>query len=504
MKYISTIILGSLLIIVLGIVTFRSKQVLDHPYDAEYWKTRYQQSQWFTPGSKHTIGDDGLYKYVGYELAYGRDPTTINAEMPPLAKSIIGWSIRYTGSAWLSAIVPYLFFVITIGILMFLISGVVEVGIFAALLSATDPLIAQQAFVTMLDSIQLMFLILMFVMLRMPRKSDFRTGIAFIIASGIFCGLFGASKFPALVPIAVIAGIISLTRISKKPYIRIALFLSIAACTYIASYVNYFIGGHSIMEWLRIQKWMINFYAISKLPSYFDSGPGTIFFGTYRNLFTGAWEQAKEWSPTWSIASVTILLFGIYLWIKRGKTVLSSIPPEAFWIILIGIYFLKIPFWPRYAILMLPFLYGFSMMFLHRRLPRIPYILVVIGMVGINMAYTFPILFPTPEDTVRQFTYDFEHRYFRDSAEHLLPESILENKKKFAETLSAKINPSTIPSIALSSTSVEWSTFTNPQTLNLTIDYESTAQASIRRQVVTDIVNANGVWKIVWNPNMLP
>src|SRR5438552_1706497 len=59
-------------------------------YDANYWKERYLHSQWVVPNSKESIGDDGLYAYAGWEYIHGRDPTTLNAEMPPFGKYVIG------------------------------------------------------------------------------------------------------------------------------------------------------------------------------------------------------------------------------------------------------------------------------------------------------------------------------------------------------------------------------------------------------------------------------
>src|SRR6266403_1395413 len=72
-------------------------EYLSH-YDASYWKDRYLHSQWVVPNSKQSIGDDGLYSYVGYEYITGRDPTTLNAELPPLGKYLIGLSILIFGN----------------------------------------------------------------------------------------------------------------------------------------------------------------------------------------------------------------------------------------------------------------------------------------------------------------------------------------------------------------------------------------------------------------------
>lgn len=45
--------------------------------------------------SKRIIGDDGLFSYVGYNLAKGADPSLINPETQPVGKYLIGFSILF-------------------------------------------------------------------------------------------------------------------------------------------------------------------------------------------------------------------------------------------------------------------------------------------------------------------------------------------------------------------------------------------------------------------------
>src|SRR5476649_1705287 len=71
------------------VYSYRSEYL--QKYNAEYWKQRYLHSQWVVPNSKESIGDDGLYAYVSWEYINGRDPTTINAELPPFGKYVIGF-----------------------------------------------------------------------------------------------------------------------------------------------------------------------------------------------------------------------------------------------------------------------------------------------------------------------------------------------------------------------------------------------------------------------------
>ena len=93
-----TISLLLILIAYLGLVTYTNRALLFSTFDEAYWKNKYEQSQWKLPLSVRTIGDDGLYLYVGYRLVHGNDPTSSNAEMPPLGKYLIGISIVLFGN----------------------------------------------------------------------------------------------------------------------------------------------------------------------------------------------------------------------------------------------------------------------------------------------------------------------------------------------------------------------------------------------------------------------
>ena len=61
-------------------------------FDPQYWKQRYEKSQWVTFNSKQPIGDDGLYAYAGWEYVHGKNPILNSPQVPPLGKYLIGVS----------------------------------------------------------------------------------------------------------------------------------------------------------------------------------------------------------------------------------------------------------------------------------------------------------------------------------------------------------------------------------------------------------------------------
>ena len=84
----------------LSLVIFTNRALFFSSYDADYWRDKFEHSQWSLPLSVRTIGDDGLYLYEGYRLIQGGDPTLLNAEVPPFGKYLIGASTLVFGNGY--------------------------------------------------------------------------------------------------------------------------------------------------------------------------------------------------------------------------------------------------------------------------------------------------------------------------------------------------------------------------------------------------------------------
>ena len=155
-------LLGILLSLQIAVLLYANRANLTAPYDAVYWKDRFEHSQWQLPLSPRTIGDNGLYAYEGYQLMQGADPTTYNAELPPLGKYAIGAITALLGnSSWYGV-----FSSLAVLALFYLFSRKIlrdsTLAIAAATWLAFDPLFVSQFPATMLDTLHLAALLLFF------------------------------------------------------------------------------------------------------------------------------------------------------------------------------------------------------------------------------------------------------------------------------------------------------------------------------------------------------
>lgn len=258
------------------------------------------------PLSNRTLGDDGLYLYEGYRLATGGDPSAANAEMPPLGKYAIGYALRLFHNAS-----QYGFLMMTLAMIrLFSLSqavfGSALPALLVTLLAVTDPLLASQFRLTMLDSSQLVlflaYLLSLCTVIRKPHPAPYH-----FFLSGLILGLFSACKFAALTPLLVLVTVIPFRRTFR--FKDSLIFLAGIGTGYVLPYFGYFIHHHTFLDWLKLQKWMVSFYRHQGVVPNFGSAFTAIMSGRFLNLFSRQWQSADYWSFIWPV----ITCFSFYL-----------------------------------------------------------------------------------------------------------------------------------------------------------------------------------------------
>lgn len=485
----------------LGIVVFANRALLFSTFDQSYWKNKYEQSQWKLPLSVRTIGDDGLYLYEGYRLINGSDPTSSNAEMPPLGKYMIGLSIKIFGNGYVYG------FIVTIGLVIAtyalaktLLKETVS-ALFIAILLATDPLITNQYALTMIDALQALLFVLFFhsiftIHTAPLAHQKWRAGL-----SGLILGLFSVTKLPVLMPIMIVSSGIYLLVVTKKIHLFLPLIIG-AITGYILPYSAYFLHGHTILDWIKIQKWMISFYLHSNLTPTWGSAISTLFTGMYQNIFSREWLHASEWSPTWGIlmfAACTTLIARI-----RSRVFNYQHDMLLAILFLVVLLYACIPFWSRYFVVILPILYVAGMSKFLTQLPNRARIGIFCLLLTINIGASIHILFQPPEATAHQYTYNTEHLIFADLYE--------DTTKAFRQSMSRRdfeqfgftvMSQGEIEFIDIASKTTLRDRWTSPQYLDATATYYTRRLGSFTLPVRIPFVHEDGRWRIPWDWSLL-
>lgn len=314
-------------------------------YDPVYWEGRYWRSQWVVSNSKEPVGDDGLYAYAGWEYIHGRDPTSLNAEMPPLGKYLIGLSILIFSNQNIFALIC--------GILVLVVFYKLNKSVFKSSFLALMPVVAfsfeplfwQQLRAPFLDLAYLLFLLLTFSLFLSQR----------LFLAAVFLGLMAATKASASTFLLVgLTTILYFVFRKKWNLLKRWLFLlPISLASFTLTYLRYFWLGHSLREFLGVQKWILNFY---------QTGAKAAFGGVWRMLLTGKWltwwngiVAVSEWWIGWTILLLAFIGYWVVVIFRRkfDNSLLLSV-----WLLIYLLFLSFIPVWPRYLLLVLPFLYN--------------------------------------------------------------------------------------------------------------------------------------------------
>lgn len=324
-------------------------------YDPVYWEKRYGESQWVDFRSEKPIGDDGLYAYAGWKYIHGANPVLINAEMPFLGKYLVGLTIVTFRNQNIFAVLTGIF---ALAAYYFLNTAVFKnrlVALLPVVLFSFEPLFYEQIRAPFFDLLQLSFLFLIF---------GFALRKNFILSS-LMVGCFAATKFPfqAIIPVVTIFIWLLLIEKKKSEVKRLAISLPLAAPVYLLTYLWYFVLGHSLIDFLKVQKYIANFYSIGAKAPMFGTVFPMFFQGTWYTHF-GTIVDVPEWHFGWTVLSITALVAMFFVKQKTRPIVFLIV-----WIVLYMAFLSYAPVFPRYLLLLLPFLYNLAIWVISKSIP---------------------------------------------------------------------------------------------------------------------------------------
>lgn len=336
-------------------------------YDPKFWEDKYMRSQWVVPNSKEPIGDDGLFAYEGWEYIHGRNPAELNAEVPPLGKYLIGLTTLTFGNQNIFALLSGIF---ALAVFYFLNLALMKDRFFAFLpvfLFSLEPLFYTQLRATYLDLLYLGFLFMIFLFALKKRY----------ILSAVFLGLMAATK-SSLTTFVVVGGTVylyflfqdifagkvrKLRDVQMKKYL---FYLPVSFLAFLLTYLMYFAKGNNLMQFLGVQKWIFNFYN--------DGAKGELLT-PWKLLTTGQWQtwfagmqRVQEWHIGWAIL-LLLSIISIIVMIKKRQS--DEFVLLGMWLVIYLLFLSVIPVWPRYLLLLLPFMYNLSVWFTTKKLFRI-------------------------------------------------------------------------------------------------------------------------------------
>ncbi len=485
-----------LLILILQtiLLIFFNRSLLLKNYDVNYWKDRFEHSQWQMPMSERIIGDDGLYSYVGLSLVNGLSPSQFNPETPPLGKYLIGLSIKLFNNP-----VYYSIFIGIITIyLYFLLSKIVLkndlFAIFATLILFTDPLFFSQFWKSWLDMLQLMFLLLSILSIY---KSGKQKNSYYLILSGLSLGFFAQSKFPILFPVIFIFELFWVYKnklINKYLFYLAGLILGI-----LLPYLRFFILGNSVIDFIKLEKYVLSFYLKSQLKVHFGSFLESVFIGYFPQINSSGLVKVNEWTLFWPISIVLSVLTTIKLYKKDIFVKYIGI------LIVISLFiFSLIPSFPRYFLMIFPFSSLLMVVFIKEFFKVKAQKIIIIIFVIFSFINSLVFLIPLPQTVLSDYYYNFSHQYFQD----IYQEDVVGAGNNFSRQAFFNLSKQTmldsqIDSIEIKEISRSIPYLGNKGTVKILVTYKTRNLGNFSEEKTLKLEQVNSEWKIIWDWSLL-
>lgn len=485
-------------------IIYSQRALFTQNYDVEYWKDRFEHSQWVLPLSKRIIGDDGLYTHIGYSLINGGSIMGFTSEVPPLGKYFIGLSIKIFRnpvyySIFFSLGSLMLFYAIGIRILKDKVNP-----LFAVCLLSLDPLFFSQFWQSMLDACQLFFLLInvLFVIILVDcKEKNNKNTLALAILCGTSLGFFAQVKYPILLPlILVIESIFFISKRTKREYFLYIISIGLAI---LISNIKFFLDGSSIVDFLKFQKYALSFYLESQLTVHKEAIWQVLFLGKFPSIsMSRGLTYVNEWWIMWPIIIAIGLPASIAFIFRKNVPFVW----KGFGLFIFGGLFILtiIPSYPRYLLIILPFLYlvtiKFAKSYLNKKVLILYPSLLLFGIIN-----SFLFLLPKPDGFLNDFYYNLSNAYFQD----IYKEDIADNnnlgltRSQFRNIASQAFDGAQIREIDVKELSRNIPMFSAKGDVKIGLTYKTQDLGSFYQEKIIKLAQRDGKWKIKWDWDLI-
>lgn len=337
-------------------VLFQNRQTVFKPFEAKFYTEKFEKSQWRVPNSKNPISDEDLYTYSGYKYIQGENPILVSPEVPPFGKYLVGWCIAIFGNQRIVSLLAGLGCLVLIFILTHKATSSVVAGSIAVFLTSINTLFIDQFLHSpQLEVLQLFFLLLLSLMMVYFYSTK---KILFLVLAGVFFGLFTSIKVFLLSYLLINAWLLLFHLLKRESIkgtvINIITLNIVALITYTATYIQYFLYGNSLRDFLGVQKWIYAFYSNSNIDM-------KQLIGNYLSLlFFNKWKfwsagypvvQYENWSIMWPVIFILGVVSIFAIMKQKIKNYIPVYLMLSFFIIY-NLFLLAVPIFPRYLVLL--------------------------------------------------------------------------------------------------------------------------------------------------------
>lgn len=340
------------LVFIVLLTLWFQRNIFFDSYDHEYLKEYYSHSQWAFVNSSRVMGDADLYSFAGYSLLEKYEPFSINPETPIFGKLFFGFSILLFNNPHIASLIFLIALLIGIDRIakdQFHFDTTKRIILIITVFCSAE--IQEQLKATLLDLPQVMLFVWHLVYLFKISKQKEPNKLKHILYAGILLGFMSATKAPIFTPFILLVDTWYLYRYKKIKYLLVLLITTIVG--YIIPYIPTIVSD-GVVQFLKSQKWILNFYLDSNIKAPVGMLLVTVFTGLNKGWTDLQWRYIDSWNGEWALGLLGVFVY-IYNWIKTKKIQNTEVLYILAVLIVVILVLLKIPFWPRYMIFLLPF-----------------------------------------------------------------------------------------------------------------------------------------------------
>jgi hypothetical protein len=496
-----------LLIFCLTIIVLEVSQIIyfkratfSQTYNANYWKDRFEHSQYTLPLSERIIGDDGLYSYAGYRLIHRESIENTATFKPPVGIYMLGFSILVFNNpliiemlAGIATIVCFFFFCLEL-------FKDKKLAIMTTTLVILDPFIFSNFSIALLDLPQLFFLLthLLF-FLYAVRNKKYTYLLALI--SGLSLGFFTETKLPLLLPMIIILE--SLYLLKQKRFSQFICIILGFGIGVLIPYFRYFELGSSLRDYLKLHKYFLSYYAMGHNQLFPLSIWQSLLIGYFPDVVSGQLTKIGQWWILLPVTTIVGILGAIKtLFFKKDSVFLKGLATLMLTLLII---YTIIPIYARYLVLVIPFLYIFTAEALRKYVKKtiILGLFVIIALIG--LLYSSHSLLPSADNTLQDFKYNFSHQYFQDIYQEDISAT---SKRSYSEQQFRKLAQETMISATIKNVNFKELSRSIPLLgkngqIKYLVTYTTQDLGKFSEEKIVSLTNEQGLWKIDWNWNLL-
>jgi hypothetical protein len=374
-------------IIFIFINIYFCRWIISYKFEPKYWENFYYESQWNIPNSKRVIGDDGVYRYIGYRLVNGENPFNVDYWVPPLGKYLYGLGAKYLSNPLFISILFYLLLILVfISLSQELLNK--NLILLSLILFLFNPFVVSEIRTTMLDlplTLMLTTSLLFFI-----KYIKYNHNINYYL-SIFFLGLSVGTKPPFFVFAYVL--IYGLFLLKKHQFKKIIILPFLVLSGYITAYVpSYFIHHPNPIPWIRLHQKVYEFQKNNLNSHNWFSIITYLLYGR----FMGYWVNAKALYPsdfnlvfTFGSLSVFWVMFKNFISKKHNDVFIVFCSIGAVYILMLFL----VDFWPRYLMPLIPMFSIIIPYLFQKKFISVPIYLILF--ISLYTSYKNTIIFPS-------------------------------------------------------------------------------------------------------------